>query len=122
MQASVCWIWSRCFVCELLFNAAQLPDCRQIVQEDRLPVRWTWLGKQPQGFSISLNGKRLADNVQGKEATVDLSGIEDGPAVLRLTARGTQARYELAYGTDSIASKSMTPASVEVGFILRRGK
>ncbi len=98
------------------------PDRRQIVQENRLAVRWTWLGKQPQGFSILLNGKTLADNVQGKEATVDLSGIADGPAVLRLTARGTQARYELAYGTDSIPNKSMTPASVEVDFILRRGK
>ena len=98
------------------------PNRRQVVGEDRLPVKWTWLGKAPQGFTLELNGKTVASGIKGTETVVDIHGQPDGPIVLRLTAEGTTARYDLLYTRDSLPKERMEPSRAEVEFYLRRSK
>jgi hypothetical protein len=98
------------------------PDRRQVVRDDRVPVSWTWLGKAPRSFSVALGGKTVASGLQGTETILDLRGQQDGAVVLRLTAEGTKARYELSYARDSLPADNMKPASVEVEFSLRRNR
>jgi len=102
--------------------AVEQPDRRQLVREDRLPLKWTWLGKQPRGFAVALNGKTIASGIQGTETVVDLHGQANGPIVLRLTAEGAKARYDLSYTSDSLPKENMEPAYVEVEFSLQRHK
>ena len=91
--------------------AVEQPSRRQLVHEDRLPLKWTWLGKPPHGFAVALNGKTVASGIQGTKAIVDLRRQRDGPIVLRLTAEGTKARYELSYTGDSLPKeKGSLPA------------
>jgi hypothetical protein len=96
------------------------PERRQVVRADRVPLNWTWLGKKPQSFSVALGGRTVASGLQGTETMLDLRGRQDGAVVLRLTAEGTKARYELSYAQDSLPTDSMKPASVEVEFYLQR--
>ncbi len=102
--------------------ALERPNRRQLVREDRLPLKWTWLGKKPQGFAVALNGKTVASGIQGSETVLDLHGQADGPVVLRLTAEGAKARYDLSYSRDSLPNATMGPSSMEVEFCLRRSK
>lgn len=102
--------------------ALEQPDRRQVVREDRLPLKWTWLGKKPAGFAIALDGKTVASGLQGNETVLDLHARADGPAVLRLTAEGGKARYDLSYTRDSLPKAALEPACVEVEFYLRRSK
>jgi len=96
------------------------PNRREVVTADELEVKWTWAGKAPQGFSISINGKTIARDLQPAKATVDLSAFEEGPMKLVLTAEGTQSRYLLSYTEDSLPLENMVPAFVEVDFVLKR--
>ncbi len=97
------------------------PDRRQVVTGNKLDVAWAWAGKQPKSFSISLNGKTVLEDLQDMQASVDLSGIKDGPVRLRLTAEGTKARYLISYTEDSLPQKDMKPAFAKVDFMLKRG-
>ncbi|MGA2618643.1 MAG: hypothetical protein ABSF26_13600 [Thermoguttaceae bacterium] len=72
--------------------------------------------------SVALNGKTVASGLQGTEAVLDLRGQRDGPIVLRLTAEGAKARYDLSYTGDSLPKQEMEPSGVEVDFCLRRSK
>ena len=92
-----------------------------VVAGDQLPIQWTSLGKQPTGYSLSLNGTTVARGLNGTETTVDLSSLKDGPVVLRLTAEGTQARYPLSYAQEALPQAPLAPAFTEVEFVRKQG-
>jgi hypothetical protein len=93
------------------------PGRREVVSQDRVRVQWTWVGKPPTSFSIALNGTTVARDLRGTEAVIDLTTLKDGPAVLRLTANGTQERYPLSFTQDSVPRSPMLPASIEVEIV-----
>ncbi len=96
------------------------PGRREVVAKDRVPVQWTWVGKPPTSFSIALNGTTVARDLRGTEAVIDLTTLKDGPALLRLTADGTQDRYPLSFTQDSLPQSPMLPASMEVEIVRNR--
>ncbi len=96
------------------------PGRREIVAKDQVPVQWTWVGKPPTSFSIALNGTTVARDLRGTEAVIDLTALKDGPALLRLTAGGTQERYPLSFTQDSLPQSPMPPASIEVEIVRKR--
>ena len=99
--------------------AVSRPAWREVVTGDKLEVVWTWAGREPVGFAISLNGRTVAEHLTGTTATVDLRDVPDGPVTLRLTAEGTQARYLLSHTSDSLPLAEAVPAYVEVGFTVK---
>jgi hypothetical protein len=70
----------------------------------------------------SINGKMLARGLQGLAARVGLGDTPDGPAMLRLTAEGTAARYVLSHTEDTLPAAKPEPAYVEVPIMVMRKK
>ena len=97
---------------------ASEPSLNQVVTTKRLNVQWTTAGRAPTGFTISINGQVVAQNLHGTSATIDLSGIKNGPKTLRLVALGTQSRYLLSYKEDSQPLAQPVAACVDVNFTL----
>jgi hypothetical protein len=97
---------------------ASNPSRNQVVTGEQLLVQWTTIGHAPTGVTISINGVVVAQNLQGNSATVDLSGIKNGPKTLRLTAQGTKSRYLLSYKEDSQPLAQLVPAYVDINFTL----
>ena len=98
--------------------AASNPSRNQVVTGEQLLVQWTTIGHAPTGFTISINDLVVAQNLQGSSATIDLSGIKNGPKTLRLTAQGTKSRYLLSYKEDSQPLAQLLPAYVDINFTL----
>lgn len=90
------------------------------VAPDRLRVTWTWVGRPPTGFSLAVNGRVLASGLTGTEAVIDLRGLPDGPATLRLTANGARARYAISSTEDSLPGTKMAPAFLNVPIFVTR--
>lgn len=97
---------------------ASEPSLNQVVTTKQLNVQWTTAGRVPTGFTISINGQVVAQNLHGTSATIDLSGIKNGTKTLRLTALGTQSRYLLSYKEDSQPLAQPVAAYVDVNFTL----
>jgi hypothetical protein len=66
------------------------------VQGETLAVRWTWLGPDPTGFDLRLDGRLVLENAQGGGADLSLAGLAAGPHTLEVNARGVQTRYPLS--------------------------
>lgn len=99
------------------------PDLHEVVEDDKLKIVWTWVGKKPKGFSISLDGKVIGRRqASDTTATIELSQFSDGLRNLRLTAEGTKSRYILSYTQDSLPLEDLVSAYCEVPFTLKRRK
>lgn len=96
------------------------PLRREVITSNTLTVEWAWVGKPPHSFTLTLNGKTVARNLQGRQAVVNVRDVPDGPVTLRLTAEGTKARYLLSYTEDSLPQKRLEPAYAEINFLIAR--
>ncbi len=100
--------------------AVREPVRGQTVSSDILDVSWNWIGKAPAGFEIAVNGKMVANGLQGTSVQLDLSAFDDGPMHLVLTALGAKSRYALSYTEASLPMDPLVPASAEIAFTLAR--
>jgi hypothetical protein len=92
--------------------ALDQPGYGQQVSGATLPLRWTWVGKAPSGFELSINGKKQSLPAEAMETSVDLSALPAGPIEIVLTALDTQARYALSHTEASLPSEKLLPATV----------
>lgn len=60
-----------------------------------LPLRWSWVGRAPEGFRLRVNGKPVEMPADALSYDLDLTAITPGPLEIDITALGTQARYAL---------------------------
>ncbi len=100
--------------------AVARPTRGEIVTSDKLEIEWSWAGKAPAGFSISINNSIIARNLKGTKTSIDLKQFEEGPTKLMVTAEDTKSRYIVSYTEDSLPLENMVPAFGEVDFILKR--
>ncbi len=92
--------------------ALDQPGNGQRVSGPTLPLRWTWVGKAPSGFELTVNGKKQSFPAETLETSVDLGALPVGPIEIVLTALDTQARYALSHTEASLPSETLPPATV----------
>lgn len=90
------------------------PGYGQSVSGAILPLRWTWVGKAPSGFELTVNGKKQVLTAETSQSDIDLSNMAAGPIDITLTATGTQARYVLSHTEASLPAEKMEPATATV--------
>lgn len=76
--------------------AVSSPLDNAVISGGGMEVAWTWLGKEPRGFDLWLDGRPVLENLQGNRAWLDLDNIAPGRHRLDLVARGAQTRYPLS--------------------------
>lgn len=62
-----------------------------------LELIWTWAGKRPETYSVSINGELAIERQPGCWADIDLSDYKPGELRIRVTGDGTQTRYPLLW-------------------------
>ena len=72
------------------------PGPNAAVEEPTLEVEWMWAGRQPEGFTVLLNGRSAARNVTDNAYSVSLAGLEHGTHTLAVVAEGGTTRYPLS--------------------------
>lgn len=82
-----------------------------------LPLRWTWVGKAPSGFELSVNGRKQSFPVETTETSIDLAALPEGPIEIVLTALDTQARYILSHTEASLPSEKLLPAAASTTLV-----
>jgi hypothetical protein len=105
---------------ETTVMAVSSPKRDEVVISDQLEIEWSWAGKAPSGFSISINNRIISRTLSGTRTRIDLKEFEEGPIKLVVTADNTKSNYVLSYTEDSLPLKKTVPASGEVEFILKR--
>ncbi|MBL7645303.1 MAG: hypothetical protein JNK74_03830 [Candidatus Hydrogenedentes bacterium] len=90
--------------------ALDQPGFGQRVSGASLPLRWTWVGKTPSGFELSVNGRKQSFPAEATEAVIELSALPAGPLEIVLTALDTQTRYALSHTEASLPSDNPLPA------------
>ena len=88
------------------------PGYGQPVTGPSLPLRWTWVGKAPTGFELTVNGAKQVFPAEASETEIGLSALPAGPIEITLSAPGTSARYVLSHTEASLPSETMTAATV----------
>ena len=100
--------------------AVSTPIRKQVVTADKLNVKWSEIGVPAQSYTISVNGRKVADNIKSKETTINLKNIPNGPVTLRVTAIGTKSNYIMSWTEDSQRLKKPVEAYSEIGIVLNR--
>lgn len=88
------------------------PGHGQSISGKTLPLRWTWVGKDPTGFELTVNGGKQSFPVETKEVEIDLSTLPAGPLEITLSAPGTLARYALSNTEASLPADVLSAATV----------
>jgi hypothetical protein len=96
------------------------PLNREVIAKPQLQVQWTSIGAPARCFTLALDGRPVARDLTGTQATLDLSHLRQGRHLLTLTAEGTRSRYILSYTEDSLPLEQPVPASATLEFVVRR--
>jgi len=80
------------------------------VKEKHWPLSWNVLGKPPSSYTLQLDGKTVAENIQGEKYVLDLSHTRPGKHRVTLIANGAHTYFDLA--PEKLAEKSATPLPV----------
>jgi len=107
---------------ETTVMAIARPGRGKTVATDDLDVEWAWAGKEPEGFTILINGVTVARNVKGTTARVNLKTFAPGPLKLAVRAEGTQSRFRMSYMEEALPLETGVPALAETEFVLKRGR
>ncbi len=82
----------------------------------RMPLHWSVIGKSPSGFTISVDGRPAAKNVQGTEYDLDLSKLAAGKHRVTLVAEGAKTYYDLDPSKATSKSEKALPVTSSVEF------
>ena len=88
------------------------PGYGQAISGKTFPLRWTWVGKDPTGFELTVNGGKQRFPLETKEVEIDLSTLPAGALEITLTAADTLARYALSNTEASLPAETLAPATV----------
>ena len=81
-----------------------------VVKGKELLLKWEVIGRQPTSYTIQLDDKTIAENIQGDKYLLDLSNVRPGRHRVCLTANGAHTYFDLA--PEKQATKSATPLPV----------
>ena len=94
------------------------PAQSAVVKENQLPLTWNYVGKSPGSYTLKVDGRSVAENLQGERYTLDLSKFAPGKHTLQLVANGVHTYFDLS--PERLAVKSGTPlpvtSSIEINY------
>lgn len=82
----------------------------QVVKKPSLSLDWQMIGKVPSSYTVELDGKNLAQNIQGEKYTLDLAHVKAGKHQVTLIANGVYTYFDLS--PNKLAKKSNKPLPV----------
>ena len=82
----------------------------QVVKKPSLPLDWQMIGKAPSSYTVELDGKTVAENIQGEKYTLDLAHVKAGKHQVTLIANGAHTYFDLS--PEKPAKRSSTPLPV----------
>jgi len=100
--------------------AVSNPADGEIVNSDRIYVKWSWAGKEPSGFTVSINGIVVAEHIKGSDKEIDLKKFSNGPLKLVVTAEGTTSRFNLSSTGEDNYLQKLTPATAVINLTLKK--
>ncbi len=83
---------------------------RQVVKKASLPLDWQMIGKAPGSYTIELDGKKVAQNIQGEKYTLDLARVKPGKHQVTVVANGAHTYFDLS--PERVSKRSSTPLPV----------
>jgi len=81
-----------------------------------IDFHWSYLGKAPTSYTISLDGKAVASSLQGSTYSLDLSRVAPGTHRVQLTAHGVNTVFALDATRPTFQSAKPLPVESEVSF------
>lgn len=76
-----------------------------------IEVAWSYIGKQPESYSLFLDGSEVAQNTLATSWKVNLGNLSHGRHEIKLAAHGTQTRFLLSRIREDIPLDSPVEAS-----------
>lgn len=86
------------------------PFLEKVVKTPVLPLRWETIGQPPTSYTLKLDGKTVAENIEGQKYTLELSHARPGKHKVTLVANGAHTYFDLS--PEKLAKKSSTPLPV----------
>jgi hypothetical protein len=101
--------------------AIGLPHREQFIHSRSLLVRWACAGKQPDGFTLELDGKVITGHIppSRRTCTIHLPHLVSGTHTLLLRAIGGWTRFRLSYAREARELSHWIPAKAKVEFQVR---
>jgi hypothetical protein len=81
-----------------------------VVRGRELPLKWEVIGKQPTSYTLQLDDKTVAENIQGEKYVLDIKHVRPGKHRVCLIANGAHTYFDLS--PEKQAKKSATPLLV----------
>ena len=86
------------------------PMRNQQVKGDSLTVDWAVAGPSPKDFAVLIDGRPVAERVQGNSSAINIKDLAPGPHTLSVVANDAKTRFPLSYtGFDVPLEKPITP-------------
>ena len=86
------------------------PALPRVVNKKKLPLNWNYVGTAPSSYSLKVDGRVVAENIQGEKYTLDLSKLSLGHHTVQLVAHGVRTCFDLS--PERLTSKSQTALPV----------
>jgi hypothetical protein len=100
--------------------AVSRPAQSEVVAGPVLNVEWTALGNVPKGFTLKVDGRTAAREIQGDMYTLPVLNLAPGRHTLSIVAEGAWTRYRLSKTQEDDPLAEPMPASATVEFIVKR--
>ena len=93
------------------------PGYGKTITGTTLPLRWSWVGRAPEGFKLLVNGHAQTFPPEATETSIDLAAQSAGELDITLAATGTVARYALSYTEASLPAANPVEASTSTTLV-----
>ena len=102
------------------------PERNAVVSGKSVFVRWACAGKPPQSFTLLIDGRKIAGDIDSaaRACTVSLAGLNPGRHEMTLRANGAVSSFKLSYRREAHRLRRPIPAVAHTIFVLagkRRG-
>ncbi len=83
------------------------PALPAVIKENQLPLTWNYLGKTPSSYTLKVDGRPVAEDLEGENYTLNLAKFPAGKHTVQLVANGVHTCFDLA--PERLTTKSPTP-------------
>jgi len=87
-----------------------------VVKDPALPLSWEILGKQPQSYTVQLDGKLVAGHIQGRSYLLSLAATPPGKHRVTLIADGVHTYFDLSPAQLTSRSNKPLPVASTIEF------
>ncbi len=94
------------------------PDYLDGTCGDTLDVHWTSIGKEPESYTLFLDGQPLVTDLKDDFYTLGLGLLEPGRHTLKVAGKGTETRFPLSYVHEDIPLEKPVEAFSETVFVV----